>query len=685
MSNEKDTKNVFVNLAITVFFVFTVVFYGPLSVYLPNAGDFWFGLDIAMKVIIPVSLAAFIAVMGFLTIVPGKAKGFFQKLAFGGSLGFYVQGTFLPGDYGVLDGATIHWGEYKGRIAVSLVIWLICIALPFVVDILLKEKISVKKVILYGSLFLTAIQIPAMVSQFLTYQPGENNDLQISKSGIYDVYDEENVFLFILDTMDEAYYEAFLEEHPDFTESLEGFVSYDNTLSSGARTIIGIPSMLSGKPFKREEKYTDYVKGIWSEENVFSLAHDQGYTVSIYSESQPFSSEASEYVDNFKKGQAADISYRILAVKLYKLDLFKYMPDLLKRFTVVDTAEFQDARKSYSLNDISFFNNYRKKGYKVKEGKGIKVYHLLGAHTKWVMGEDGQASENATRETQITGSLYSVLEMLQGLKDKDLYDKSTIIITADHGDEYIAHHPFLLIKDKGATGQYKVSHIPASLFDIPTYIAESIGVSLSNQAYGVSFSTLSEDKPRERYAYYNTSGSSRVVIEEYVTTSTADDWDALKLLTSYEDESGLDTPYYLGTELSFKVDATGNRYVVDGFTENTGYRTALHGPHSIMRIPIADLPEEGTLVVTIGLHRLTKRGKDLHVIVNGTEVYSVVTDDELVDNGIEFEFPVDLIGDDGILEIDFSFPEIKEKQMKKPVEQRKETLSFQDMTISIKE
>ena len=49
-------------LPVGVFLVFTVFFYGPLSLYLPNAQELWFDLKTLLKIISLVSLAFFIGI-----------------------------------------------------------------------------------------------------------------------------------------------------------------------------------------------------------------------------------------------------------------------------------------------------------------------------------------------------------------------------------------------------------------------------------------------------------------------------------------------------------------------------------------------------------------------------------------------------------------------------------------------
>ena len=76
----KDMKKKLANSApIVLFCVFTFLFYGPISLYLPNAEELWFGLGELMKVVGIVSIAALLAGTIFFLILPESAGAFFRS------------------------------------------------------------------------------------------------------------------------------------------------------------------------------------------------------------------------------------------------------------------------------------------------------------------------------------------------------------------------------------------------------------------------------------------------------------------------------------------------------------------------------------------------------------------------------------------------------------------------------
>ena len=694
MENRK--QSLITGIFISIFFAFTVLFYGPLSQYLPNAEELWFGLGDVLGIILPTSLVAVALAAVFFFIVPPEAAGFFLELFFGVSLALYVQGNYLRSNYGtgLMDGSEIDWSKYTAYGIFDIVLWVALIAAPFIAAWFLRDKKGmIAKVLIVASLFLTAVQIPALAVQAASYQPNENASLKISTKEMFEVSPKENIIYFILDGVDDRYYQTYLSNNPDFADVLEGFVHYDNTLSSGARTTIGVPSMLTGIPYHRQCPYTEYVTDIYNGKTSLSALHDHGYHLGVYSESQLFSVESSKFISNFSEKGREVGSYYILMKKLYKLDLFKFLPHFMKKYVWFDTQEFDSAKEqenTYKENDAAFFESFNETRFMVKEEKDkvFQLYHLYGAHSPFVLTKDAKRAEKKdgiTREEQLEGVFKIVRTMLEDLKEKGLYNDATIVITADHGDKHIGEYPVLLVKRSGDTSEYSVSHAPASLFDMAIFLSELVGEELPDQKYGMRLEDLTEDMERERHMFRNKRGRDKgYVIQEYKTTARADERDKIEFVKQYEDPEDENTPYYLGTELSFTADATGNKYCLEGIGYNTGFRSRIFGPYAKFSFPIADLPSKGELVCRFDI-RPTEKEWNTVIEANGTEVFNGLIDRQMIKEGLEFTVPVSVFKKDNVLKLDFTFTDVPEEDLEiEDIVKRTETLSLKSMVIEVK-
>ena len=709
----KERKlNLITGLIISIFFAFTVLFYGPLSQYLSNAQELWFSLNDVLRVILPVSLITVAAAAVFFAAVPPKAGRFMLKLFFGVSLAFYVQGNYLRSSYGtgVMDGTAVDWSKYTTYGFINLAIWAVCIAAPFIITKFIKadeaapetageaknskggklfdgsRTAKAAKFLIIASLFLTVIQLPALASQALSYKPNENSDLKITTDGIYELSGKENVVMFVLDTLDESYYEQYVKSHPGFTGKMKGFTSYDNTTASGSRTTIGVPSMLTGIPYKKQTTYSDYIRQIYSHENPLSMLNDAGYDTGVYSETVLFSTDAADYVSNFAAGGGQISSWKVFLKKIYKLDLCKFLPHFMKKYVWFDTAEFESARGSsddYKLDDVSFYKNFTESGYSVGDKEKVfRLYHLYGDHEPYTMSSKVKRVKKSSCEEQTAGVLHIVDNMLDDMRDKGLYDDATIIITADHGDLHKAEHSMLLIKTSGDTDEYRTSHVPASAFDLTIFLADIAGKELTDQTYGLPIDSLKEDMDRERHVFHNTTNDNKFIIDEYVTTGDAGDFDKYELVKEYKETEDENTPYELGTELSFQTDATANKYCLEGMGTSTGFRCVLRGPYAVFSFPIQDPPADGDITVHFDLHKKSVTGLKMIITANGEEVFNGETTQEMNEEGLDIKVPASVLDDSGKLKLEFRFPEIDESEMDLKPRYRSDTLSFLSMVIT---
>ncbi len=690
-------QNLIAGIIISIFFAFTVLFYGPLSQYLPNAQELWFNLEDVFKVIVPLSLLEIAIAAVFFLIVPPKAGTFFLKLFFGVSLAFYVQGNYLPSTYGtgVMDGTKVDWGQYQTYGIINTIIWAVCIALPFVAEFIYRKVKDSKDndetdkrvaaVIIIASLFCTAVQIPALAVQAINYEPKEDGGVTITTDGMFQISDKENVFMFILDTIDEEYYQEYVKNHPDVEKKLTGFTHYDNNLASGSRTTMAVPSMITGKPFKKQSTYSEFIKSIYSEDNPLSQLNMAGYDVGVYSESVLFSEETSDYVMNIMPDTGIVGSWMILTKKIYKLDLCKFLPHFLKKYIWFDTAEFESAKEDtdrYRMNDVKFYNNYKKEGFSTDGGnKVFRLYHRYGAHEPYTMNSKIKRVKETTCTEQVAGTINIVMDMLDELKEKGLYDNSTIIITADHGDKFKAGYAMLLVKKAGDTSEYKTTHVPSSSFDLALFLSEIAGEELDDQEYGMKLDSLTEGMKRERHMFHNMTNDSRFVIEEYKTNGDAGDFSSYELVNVYKETEDENTPYELGTKLMFDVNATGNKYCLEGIWKTSGFRTFMRGPHIVFSVPIKNMPESGGLNVHFDFHFKTVKGLKMIAEANGTKVLDTVTDQDMIDNGLDITVPEAAMKDTDKLRLEIDFPEIDEKETEMDVEKQTDTLSLISMVI----
>ena len=157
--------------------------------------------------------------------------------------------------------------------------------------------------------------------------------------------------------------------------------------------------------------------------------------------------------------------------------LFRSVPQMLKQRFAVTTLEFEYVKYEledvapYMTNDVLYYEHLRESGLNRVDGRPrYTVTELFGVHEPCTLGADFSPLENAEglsmRERQLeTGraQLKLLRTYLDRLKDAGTYDRTTVIMIADHGREN-RFYPVCLVKEANpAEDGFRVDHTPLSL------------------------------------------------------------------------------------------------------------------------------------------------------------------------------------------------------------------------------
>lgn len=678
--------------AIAAAFAFTLCLFGPLDLFFNNYEEMWFHLQDILPSTCLVALLVFLLLTALGTLLRGKLYTIYTTLLFGGLLGTYVQASFMNKDYGTLNGNAVDWSAYTGYGVVNTLVWVVCIALPFVALLIWKQK-KVRPVFLFLSCALILMQGASLVVSYINYPNATDTTHSIlSTDGIYDLSEKDNTILFILDTMDEAYFQQFITEKSEYKDVLTGFTHYTNALAAGARTQVALPLLLSGLPRIQQGTYTDYISTMWKEQAPFTDLQNAGYDVRLYTENHFITSDAEGIVDNLDYAKSSVEDYTGLTKKMYKLTLYKYVPHFLKARFWMYTGEFDQYKKSneYVVDDAKLYENYQAhNGFTyTDQEKCFRLYHLMGIHKgsgNYTLTSSATRKKTATsRRRQMNGIFLIVKTMLEDMKKNGVYDNANILIIADHGNRDLCQYAMCLYKPAGSTGELKTSDAPISFFDIPATLDAIAGGDYKEVGSGRRITDIQEGETRTRAFYRNVGNNANVVTGKYETTKDASDIDALKLVKEYHiSDASTQEDYKLGTKLSFAGDvATANVYCTHGFRSATNETTHMEGRYGQMVIPIADPPKSGDLKVVFTYSRPFNT-TDFTISVNGDVCYEGHVDRHGECPPIKFSVPVSALKD-GKLTLDFTFSDIPESEEDVPAGQRVRTLKARTLKITWK-
>ena len=689
MENKYDKfgHRLLLSLSVSAFFVYTFLLYAPLKLYIENKDVLWFNFDATLTVSLIISAIALVIITLFVAIPKRFIHAGLSCLLFALALGLFIQGNFLNINYGsgVFDGSEIAWKDYTTYGAINSAVWAACLAMPFAFYMVFRTQL--RKILIFSSLGLVLVQV-VILSSITMQNAGQLDKItyESTRSGIYELSDDDNTLVFVLDSFDESYLDKIKEDFPNYEKQLSGFVEYDNALASGSGASVALPSLLTGEIYTKQTSYNSYLKSIWGDNTVYSLLSENGVDTRIYAQTEYFGPHAKDDIKNIIDYMDTSGAYASMTKTIYKYAAYTYAPHYLKQYfwLDLDTISTYKSKNAYSLNDAKFYSDYvRAEGFTYSDtyDKAVRIYNLDGARSPYTLTKNTIKSINGTTlDEQIYGCFNCLFTMLDDLKENGVYDNSTIIITANIGNKDLTQHPLLLVKEKSKTEGYEISHAPLSLFDLAPTLVSTVSEDYSEFGSGKTFFDFESDAKRTRYFYLNTGENADTRIVQYSTRSDADDVENLRHLNSFYSSTQV-TDYRLGTSLTFAMDATANMYCVEGFCSTTGWRTPLAGPQAQMVIPIASIPNDAQDIhVYFEIHSVDKASGCI-IYANGRQVYSGKIDKSLVSEGLNFTVPSSLIGNNNELTLSFDFTDIDNAEFDLDQNKRTKTVSFKSFKM----
>ena len=445
----------------TIFLIFTFAIYMPSSLFISNIDDFALDYIKIVPLIALVSVAVLVIIYIIGLIIPIKRLFYsYVLLVFSLALGFYIQGNFLNPAFNSLNGKEIAWSEYKINGIISIIAWILVFVVPQVFYAIKENIMSL--IVKWGSLFVTAMQLVSLVVLLLTTHKVVSNDFAVTKNGEFELSSKNNTIMFVVDTLDASWFEDMLLPNEEYKKSLKDFTYFDDAVAGGAPTVLGIPTLLTGKiDMDASRDTSEYYKDAYESSSLFADMQKSNCNVKLFTEFYYLDYCDKNSVDNLKMEQKYVISSRRGFMEcLYKFVSFYAMPQFLKQNFWLYSGEFNqyitledNTSNLYKLDDAQFYQDFKEKGITTQNDKDTFVmYHLNGAHSPYVMDENAQAvpSDSIGVDSQIRGIFKIIKEYMDELKAKGIYDSSTIIITADHGGIDLYSNPAILVKERNA-------------------------------------------------------------------------------------------------------------------------------------------------------------------------------------------------------------------------------------------
>lgn len=562
----KKNEQLFLSI---ILLTITITFFGPIELYYTNYEEFWFTFQDVFIVAIILGIGCFCLLTLLGLILKEKGRDLFGCLIFVIGVALYIQGNYANIDYGVLNGETIDWSSYSLYAVIDTLGWIILIV--GVVFLWKRKRELFYKIQKYGSLWITAIQLITLIVLFFSTPVSvmEKSNYYLSNEGIYDVSADENIVIFVLDAFDDAYFQEIIKQEPQkYQELFENFIHYNNATTAGIRTKFGMPAIITGQHYPGGISYKEYIQQSFNYDGLYTILQEQNYNVGIYSSSGFVPDKVENLVNNQVATGYTISSYPRLAKTYFTLTLYKYMPHFLKQFFWIYSGDFEqfkvgNSKESYTINDIAYFNELQKKGLQVNKNKNIfRLIHLNGTHPPYTLNEYVQTikSEESSAIIQGKAALYIVNNYMEQLKSLGIYDTTTIIIMADHGDKNYAEHALLLVKEKNGVRPYTECSAPVSYYDLHATLFSELGI-----ANNATFFDIEENLVRDRY-FYEMTETGHIQAIEYIVKGNLNMDYSIQTTGIVLEQDALEKNYQYGTSLTFGLDSTASKYIVSGIS-----------------------------------------------------------------------------------------------------------------------
>lgn len=636
-------------LPLCLFFALTLTLFAATQMVCDNQEEFWFTWAQMAPGVVRVGLWVWGALTLLLAVLPRRAFPWGQGVLLGLGVAALLQGNGLNADYGALNGQAIVWEDYTVYGLINTALWagilFICLSLRQ------WKRFGALCVVLPC---LLAVGEGGWIAYRAAQAPTPQTETYLSQAGLYTVGTEENLLVLVLDSVDADQFAQALAEDPDLSRRLEGFTWYRNAMGLSDPTKYGLPALLTGQAYTQPVDYAGFIAAAYADAPLYTMLAGDVWDARFFTDSRYVSLDAG-VVDNLAREELAVNDPAGLTRDLLRLCAFRYAPHFLKPQLWMYSNVFLPYAQAqgepvYEVTDPAFDARLREEGLEATVERAFRLIHLTGMHPPYTMDADCQyQAQGVTAQEQMRGCLRLAEDYLEQLRALGVYDRSAVLILADHGTDTV-HRPLLLLKRPGDTGEMAVNDAPVSYADLPaTYVALLTGAQAGTELWSIP-----QGQARTRLYYHESSRNNAFNLYEYSTQALSPSWEEL-IPTGrvfHGDSLEAAAPYTLGETLYFDLRATARPYLVSGFSSADFHSTWTVGESGRISLPLARLPRSDTLTVEMKFLSIMGGSQRLRVDCGGQTVF----EGTVTDYTLRFSFPASLVQDQ-TLTLDFTYPD----------------------------
>ncbi|MDX9856148.1 MAG: sulfatase-like hydrolase/transferase [Candidatus Moranbacteria bacterium] len=395
----------------------------------------------------------------------------------------------------------------------------------------LYKKAEMEKVLKFFLWFSIIMIVSEILIIFSASEFGINEKIdkpEISKGQLQSRNDLPNVYHIIFDEFQTDMFELTLDE--DTKKKLAGFTYYPENKTVYGRTGMSLPTIFTGLSYDYDMPQIEYQKQAFnSEKSLLYWLKEAGYETNAFSHKvYKFDLELFDSFVEHKENADAQIENASYIKTFLNLWAYANFPKIITK-KIIAPESFEQIKAQNTLSGSAPIINYESfKNIQNDEeffGKNKYFYvHLIFPHFPYVFRSDCSYDSNSesTPLEQSKCATKMIVDFLNKLEEKDVFDDSLIIIQSDHGarfkvenDELIKvkggfyseewslarSKALLLVKtpDKKSSDFFSISDEETSLLDITPTILDVLDIESNLNTEGIS---LNSKEPRKDFLRY---------------------------------------------------------------------------------------------------------------------------------------------------------------------------------------
>ncbi len=481
----------------------------PLNLALLNPEDVSVNPVLLLSILAALAFVTTLVIMAVIRLLPSRIRSWICALVLSLSAATAVQAYAIHGlfDYGVFNGTPINWQKF------GIWFWLeslLLIVFMAAVIWFIRPRPGVQQNLALLLIILALVQPVGNLGKMSQLSEAEVQSLDFDAS-VFGFSRNLNVIHLLPDGFQSDLAQEVLAADPELASRFEGFTLYSDHLGQFQGTAPSVPTMLTGRRFDLDAGYNYPAMKQDLEANSYQVKLvDRGFRMDFVPLSIAGCIKAADscvprpFNDLKARGYYMTRTGMSSFAKLTDLTLFRHGPLSLKQFVYADGRWVNSSK---SLDGASPYpdpvlHEWQQNMTVDLDQPVYKWYHYIGTHTppQW----DSQCEYDPTLERSRENYLSQARCVLEGmasffdrLRAEDIYDRTIIVVSADHGvnieapgldgdpvnygiynDRFFGTaHPLFMIKPLNDSEPYSISDLPTAMVDVGPTLMDLVDVS----------------------------------------------------------------------------------------------------------------------------------------------------------------------------------------------------------------